>query len=508
MFAKTIPHWRSVSQPHIPLKPEKAAPNDAKPQLFEAGVSYILTSTHTIDQLINEVLGFSDTKCHAFYELTAASKPFFLTSSFTRSLTYLIGLCYIKSQDLNNFTLSRQLEPAEVSQWLQNINKAKVEFKLATSYIREITVFNAGISFTGLRYHNCFFLKLSSFTKHRNSTKPCYTTQLDKLQLAEVYSNHDGKCQGAVRYWLKQIAIANQLVGLARQKFKQQYITSLCTKDKQLVDLTTTLKINTYQKGNYWPNTPLIHVQDLISDNTSIPKLLINLIKLIKLNALNNLYAEIKTIWHAVGIAMTSKGEYLKLSFYDPNSSSLYWKIYIPQHNIHENSFLDCGEHMLNLHGNPREKLQLYTRCYTTTKPLAKFSYIKRLIKPILAEQKNQLLQLSVLSNNIDIAAYALGLVGKEVTNLDNSCLIIAAIANGSHEMVNLLAQHGVKINFIDEKTSLTPLQLAIIHDDPTMVQLLLKLGARVDKFSHLLADSAKDIIISNLLKSHTVGDQ
>lgn len=84
----------------------------------------------------------------------------------------------------------------------------------------------------------------------------------------------------------------------------------------------------------------------------------------------------------------------------------------------------------------------------------------------------------------------------------------MATIANGSHEMVNLLAQHGVKINFIDEKTSLTPLQLAIIHDDSTMVQLLLKLGAKVDKFSHLLADSAKDIIIGNLLKSHTVGDQ
>lgn len=446
MFNSKFPGWQPNKTALIKIK-EKISDDD-KLKLFEKAIDYIFSSSSTTKVIIEEIMGFLPSKCEALKKL--ASHKSYFGPILTRSTNYLLAILYLYEVYSIHRSLISQEFFHEMEHWLKKYidNCSSV---LTKTYINEVILQDNMVTFNSYTYRFYPEINIANLiSKFNQSNSLLFTKKVKKLKLTQIYNNHDNRCQGAVRYWLKQKAISNIQSKPYKNKIMLNMVKSLEMKNNNLLNHNVNLQIDTFQKSNFWQSEPLLHWYDIPCSNQSIPQVLIQIINLMQFYKVENLYAEMKTVEHEMGFSLNVRGNGLKISFYDPNNAQLYWKQYIKQDEITDKMFKADLPYMEYFSQNINKKLSILVSCYTLEQVKIideVFNY--KNICDLANNEADQLLLLSVINDNYNLTELLLkSSICSPNTLYKGYPPIYSAVFNSSINIIKLLLEYGATITY------------------------------------------------------------
>lgn len=443
MFNAINNSWR-LPDKICPIKGESYT-KELKLLLFEDAIDYIKNSLLPINQLLDEIMGFKDSRCGAFKKLSI-DNSFFFPSAITQEITYLIIICFIKEKYLEIQFKNDIIDYTKIIDWLSKIYK---NVKLNKSFLYNLKLKLNQIYFSDSIYQKFPPIQLIKFfnlekIQFYNTSKP----QL--LKINELFHNHiyedNGRCLGAIKYFLEEMVKAYSLNKTQRNIHKNNYIKSLEVENFDFINFTVGNKIDMYQKDfcgfNY-----LLHLFDEYSTIDDFSISLNYIINQMNLHYLKQIYIQIITHSHALALIIIFKGKYLKCLYYDPNSLKLYFKFYIDVDNIN-NSLI--------------------------TKMYQQFKYIQKEKNKI----RNLLLKVYIPKNNKPVKQIVKSLnIVEKITNIDalKDLLILGIVNHDSNLIFNIFKLNKLNLNFIFEGDNRTPLTLAICYKNRGIVSIILE---------------------------------
>jgi hypothetical protein len=507
MITQDINSWRDYK--NIAQVKGISIPEKNKPKLFESGINYILTSGLSMSELVNEVLGFTNTRCEAFQKLSI-DNSFFFYEAITRDITYLICLCFIKDNYIDSPVIHTPIIPSQLADWLTNLSLRHIIPKLNGKYIEHVKITDDKIIF-GNNYPQIKLLKLNR--KLNTLFQFRYTNKTKQINLEKLYSNHDGKCLGATNYWLNTIAISYQLVSHSRQQIKSQYIKSLVVKTIEFVSLTvryiedqkTMLTIvNLHSTFNI--NSRFKFIQHIYSTSLKITQGLLKLIQILLINQLPELYVQILSNDHAMGIALVVKGTLVKILAYDPNSFRSYVSITVDPKSIPRRLIHQLFHNMPYLLEEKMNNIPLVMKCYAYNTSHSQFKVVENNLD-CLGDDLKRVLFLGIGTDCEDMVLKALNGSASE----SEKALTQAVSSSNtftSFKIINLLVQClPQSINYVDDR-KYTALCYAVAKHNIEVIKLLLNVGAIVEVPGaispiELAKSDYKDEVIYNILMKH-----
>ncbi|MFN8770393.1 MAG: ankyrin repeat domain-containing protein [Neisseriaceae bacterium] len=451
MFPGEVHKWRVPTNKLTPIKQDIGDIDKLK--LFEQGVDYIITSKATTPELIREILGFSNTKCEAFKKLSIDNSWLF-ADAITRETTYFMVLCCFKDVNIAN----------------------KIE--IPSRYINEVSLKGNIISFTKEPYTKVK-IKFDKLRTAYNSISFSYTNKTNKLNIKELFHNHihdNGKCRGSVKYWLEEMAKAYSLNKAKRTKHKDKFVKSLeIISDERDVEKKNFKNAATgYKISNYNEYLECYRkMRNIFDIYTSIKDLAItidNIIKKMSLNNVSQIYMEIITGPHALGLIIIAKGDGLKFILYEPNDKLLYGKKFIHRDDCNISAY----QHM---YYNLSEIKELYEKDSNTS----------LLIKGY------------ILANNKIVTNYIIDypqISGKFDANNQKRLLGLAIINHDYNLSKEILSTTQIGVDYILADFDSTPLMFAIYYKDSEMVKILLEYTQQIN-MQDSQGKSALDIAVS-----------
>lgn len=493
--------WRNFEDNKISRIKGNQPCDSEKIILFEQAINYIINTKYSCNSLVKEILGFSDTNCKSFYELSIDNSIFFY-KDITQPITYLICFCFLKEYYLNNSNNISGIiiNKLTISNWLKKILDNKVFFNIEEAYIQEVQILNQFVYFSSI-YKNLCPVKLNKIQKlNSQNIVPLYTKKPLKFNLLnETYSNHDGNCIGTSIYWLEQQILAYEESGLKRQKIKNEFVRNLQTssfKDiKYIRNDEITELIRKYQ-NNSWNNNKLQHVQNLYYSNNDTVKMINDLLEIMQINNLDKFYILMFTYEHAMGVSIINRGSGFKLNFYDPNNNLLYWHIHVNNNDIlNDNLLITNMPYLKEKYG---EILVIRLECYILKTSHKKYQSIENILPAIHTEEYlNQQLILGVNLNDETLVKTSLESGADPNFSFNGQFALTIAVGNLNKSIITLLIKYNATLD-CETDNGLTPLIIAIIKEDLQIINILLKAGASVN-LKTLSSTNNKKIL--NLLK-------
>jgi len=417
-----------------------------------------LTSKSSADAILQEVLGLNKTSCEAF-KLLSIDNSIFFQEAITREVVYLTGICYLieHSDDAsNNFIVNCEM----INKWIKSVLNTN-NIKVDAGYIKEIKLEGDFCYFTKAPYGDFPKIKMYKFRSKKNCAEFSYTNKPSKLGIKEIFHNHIytdyGRCLGATKLWLENMSLAYKLDKHHRVLAKNNAVQGLEVIDNALKDKGVGYKIELYRK-DLFGYINLSHLRDCYSLNVDLPVALANIAQNMLIDNLNQLYIQVLTTSHALGLSIILKGNYFKFIFYDPDDPLLYKRIYIytGDANVFHyriGQIIDNDFKYLTELISSSVLLKLYV-------PLTTSSY-----------KENKIPIMHPIIDNFN-----------EITVKE---FLILGISNHDYNFIaKLLNNHKINLNFYFSNHVYTPLIWAINYDEIDIVRLLLTHGADVNFIS------------------------
>ena len=442
---------------------------------FEQKIKTVMTSQESADLLVKNFINHSDD--NKYFPSTILDKP----------TTFLVCICYIKNciQNSSNYTPFK-LEAKHLEAWVSKLTGNSVE--IPKEFIKKVKIEKGEIIINSSTYKTSH-IKLNKLQPKYYLTESDHpTSKPQKLGIKNVYNNTDCVCDGAVLKFNELFSEANLLPKLKRTELKNNYIKSLKTKNQQLENKKTLIAFEQLQGIDY-KRGALSHIQDFYCSTSTLAKSFSDIVKLLQVNNLDHIYCRVLTWMHAQSWIVSKEGVGIKWTWYDPDvphNSELYSHIFIYPNEIHDDSpkinyFLSKMKHFYK---KDKQDIQIVIKCYN----------------------KNELSR------------------GKEFTQVDNSQFIKKYAEQEAQELLmigictyenkfieDLLSINGIDVNFhcCDD----TPLIQAIMLNNATAVELLLKYGAfpnlnnkqNESPLTIALVEDAKRAIIASLIKCRDI---
>lgn len=514
MFASAISSWRNLKI--MQVKGESIG-SKSKPKLFEDAIDYIATSKSTPQELISEIMGFSETRCEAFRKLSIDNGLFFY-EKITKEIIYLLAACFLKQVDQKYLALNNKIEPDKLKEWLTRNGYDCVAKEIEDKCLNTISLKDEKIFFS--RAYKS--IKLTTLQIDIDSIQWVkHTNRIRQLGIEDIYSNHNHRCLGATNYWLLTIANSYKKSYNQRQELKNEYIKSLETEQIRFsYDTVTHIKniktgkfIDTLHK-KLCINDNFNQIQDVYTTNLSLYTDLFKLFELMQINQLSQLYVQMITqenavdLGHALGLAIISKGVVVKILVYDPNDKNSYMSRIINPVTKNIRQLAQLAIFFKQIHSFKKEDNAIATllRCYSFKIPLKqqqKFSKIVNNIEVYKAiKDPAGLLRLGIITNNHELVQLAVNTYGAR----SEDCIMLAVTTSCASEMVKLLTElvSDEAIKYVDQR-GYTPLCNAVAGHNIEFVNILLDAEAKLnlpisDKLLYIARVMYPNKIIYNLL--------
>ena len=504
MFSSHIPSWRIPTQV-LRIKGENVSSFD-KNRFYEDAIDYIISFEGSTQELINEILGFSNTKCVAFYKLSI-DNSFFFYDDITKEITYLLIIAYIKNeyliQNIDNIALNHESIKLRLAEYLN----VEIISKLNESYLNRVRIVDNKIVTTG-NYKSVNLQKLDimqELNQVRWTNKPNNFCE-------DLYHNHNGMCLGATNHWLYCMLDAYKYSAQRRDLIKNNYIHGLAINSinvsnrvlKSLKDKKTSERISHLQR-NINIGSEFRHIQNIYSTNMTIANDIILIYELMKENCLTKLFAQIITDDHVMGMVFVTKGNLMKIMCYDPISDKTYTtmnaNVLDPQPNSYMNMFMNMPYFIIE----QNNCFALTIRCYTDDLSKRDLLPVSNNFRISNITNLSQLLQLSISSNDEYLILEAI----KHGAYAPNA--LIKAIKGGGnlHIITILINSNIIDVDYIDE-TGCTALYYATLYNKIEVVDMLLDAGAQVSVSDNaksplsIALNCTKNMTIYSKLKKHT----
>jgi len=481
MFAGTIGSWRNPQQEITRVKGQ-SVDNKSKLKLFEDALDYITTSKSTPQELISEIMGFRETKCEAFKKLSIDNSLFFY-KEITEEITYLLVVCFLKQVDQKLLSLNGRIGASRLKEWLTENEHSYAAKKIEDKYVNTVFLKDGKIFFNStykpIKLTNLEIgIDLIPIVKHTN--------KVHQLGIKDIYSNHTGKCLGATNYWLLMIANSYKKPHYQRQELKNKYVESLEIASvkfgrqtlKYIKNDKTKDIIEALQEG-FYINDQFNQIQDIYTTNLSLGTDILKLLELMQMNQLPQLYVQILTKDHALGLAIITKGVLAKVLAYDPNDSNSYMSTIISPEAKDKSQLVDFCKR-IHYFEEDDNIVAIVLRCYSFEIPpnqQQKFSKIANSIETYQTiKYPVELLRLGIVTDNQELVLLA----ATKYKARSKDCIAMAVRALVPKVVKLLIELIPEAINYVDEK-GYTPLCYAVAMHHIELVYMLLNAAAKLN---------------------------
>jgi hypothetical protein len=232
----------------------------------------------------------------------------------------------------------------------------------------------------------------------------------------------------------------------------------------------------------YYIDEMFEQIQDIYTTKFHLGTDIFKLFSLMEINKLEQLYAQIVTHYHAMGLAIISKGVLIKILAYDPNDCNSYMSMIINPEEENKSQLTDFFKQLYCFrHSDSNTDMAIILRCHTfetlpkQPKKISKISTSIEIYKTI--KSPNELLYLGMGTYNHELVEVAIKTYGAR----DKNCIARAVYGFLPHMLVKLLIQLVPEaINHVDKK-GYTPLCHAVAVFRIEMVYILLRAGAEIN---------------------------